>query len=160
GHADFSFTVKEGALVSLDATFRRLSVEDNGRRFALFGLDGTLPWHREEQRTASLRVSGGEVLRLPFGAFDLPLETRGIRMRMRNIEVPVLDGMLAVNDFAGSGEGEKWRWRFTGALKPISVEQLTTALSLPAMHGTLAATIPTVRYANETLNVDGDLVFK
>ncbi len=160
GHADFAFTVKEGALVSLDATFRRLSVEDNGRRFALFGLDGTLPWHREEQRTANLRVSGGEVLRLPFGAFNLPLETRGIRMRMRNIEVPVLDGKLAVNDFAGSGEGENWRWRFTGALTPISVEQLTTALSLPAMHGTLAATIPTVRYANTTLNVDGDLVFK
>lgn len=159
GRADFAFTVKDGALVSLDTTFRRASVEDKGRRFALFGLDGTLPWHREELRTASLRIAGGEVLRVPFGAFDLPLETRGIRMRMRNIEVPVLDGRLAVNDFAGSGEGASWRWRFAGAIKPVSVEQLTTALGMPAMHGTLAATIPTIRYADSTLNVDGDLVF-
>ena len=74
GHADFAFTVKDGALVSLDTTFRRASVEDKGRRFAFFGLDGALPWHREELRTASLHVAGGEILRIPFGAFELPLE--------------------------------------------------------------------------------------
>jgi hypothetical protein len=28
------------------------------------------------------------------------------------------------------------------------------------MHGTLSATIPTVRYQQETLNVDGALLFK
>ncbi|MDB5809165.1 MAG: hypothetical protein JWN94_1287 [Betaproteobacteria bacterium] len=160
GHADFAFVLKDSAMVSADAAFRRVSIEDNGRRFALFGLDGVFPWHREETKTAKLRIAGGEALRVPFGAFDLPLETRGLRVRMRDIEVPVLDGKLAISDFATSGERESWRWRFTGALKPISVEQLTTALGLPAMHGTLSATIPTVRYAQSTLNVDGALLFK
>ena len=160
GFVDFSFDMKDGAMVSAHALFKRVSVEDHGRRFALFGLDGNLPWHREEARTAQLRIAGGELLRVPFGAFDLPLETRGLRVRIRDAEVPVLDGKLSITDFATSGERETWRWRFTGALKPISVEQLTTALGLPAMHGTLSATIPTVRYADSKLNVDGALLFK
>lgn len=160
GRADFSFDMKDGAMVSGHALFKRVSVEDNGRRFALFGLEGELPWHREELRDAKLRVAGGELLRLPFGAFDLPFDTRGLRVRVRNVQVPVLDGGLSIADFATSGERDTWRWRFTGAITPISVEQLTAALGLPAMHGTLSATIPTVRYAQSTLNVDGDLLFK
>ena len=144
----------------VDAALKRVSVEDNARRFALFGLDGNLPWHREESKAAKLHIGGGEVLQVPFGAFDLPFDTRGLRVRIRDVEVPVLDGQVSIADFASSGEGDSWRWRFTGAIKPISVEQLTTALGLPAMHGTLSATIPTVRYHQSTLNVDGTLLFK
>ncbi len=160
GHADFALAIKDGTVVAVDTVFKRVSVEDNARRFAFFGLDGSLPWHREDLKTARLHMAGGEVLRVPFGAFELPLDTRGLRVRIRDVEVPVLDGGLSITDFATSGEGESWRWRFTGAIKPVSVEQLTTALGLPAMHGTLSATIPTVRYAKPTLNVDGALLFK
>ena len=159
GRADFALTIKDGEVTAADAAFRRVAVEDNGRRFALFGLDGQLPWHHEEVRTAKLHVTGGEVLRVPFGAFDLPVETRGLRVRVRDAEIPVLDGRLSIVDFVTSGERESWRWRFTGALKPVSVAQLTTALGLPAMHGTLAATIPVVRYQDSTLIVDGALTF-
>src|ERR1019366_3996339 len=81
-------------------------------------------------------------------------------VRIRDVEIPVLDGRVSITDFATSGERETWRWRFTGALKPVSVEQVTTALGVPAMHGTLSATISTVRYAQSTLNVDGALLFK
>ena len=160
GRADFALAIKDGAIVAIDAALKRVSVEDNARRFALFGLDGNLPWHREESKAAKLHIGGGEMLQVPFGAFDLPFDTRGLRVRIRDVEVPVLDGRVSIADFASSGEGDSWRWRFTGAIKPISVEQLTTALGLPAMHGTLSATIPTVRYHQSTLNVDGTLLFK
>jgi hypothetical protein len=160
GHADFTLAIKDGDIVSVDTVFKQVSVEDNSRRFALFGLDGTLPWHREDLKTAKLHMTGGEVLRVPFGAFDLPFETRGLRLRIRDVEIPVLDGKISVADFASSSERESWRWRFTGAIKSISVEQLSTSLGLPAMQGTLSATIPNVRYAQSTLNVDGALLFK
>jgi hypothetical protein len=119
-----------------------------------------MPWHREETRPAKLRVAGGELLRVPFGAFDLPFETRGIRVRVHDVRIPVLDGALSVNDFATSGERETWRWRFAGGIAPISMQQLTTALGLPVMHGTLSAEIPTVSYQQSTLKVDGALLFK
>jgi hypothetical protein len=160
GHADIFLDVRDGALIAANAVFRRVSVEDLGRRFALFGLSGTLPWHRVELRTAKLQVAGGEVLRVPFGAFELPLDTRGLRVRVRDAQIPVLDGKLAVSDFAASDERDTWRWRFTGGITPISMQQLTTALGLPVMHGTLSATIPTVSYDQSTIKVGGTLLFK
>jgi hypothetical protein len=107
-----------------------------------------------------LKVAGGEVLHVPFGAFELPFDTRGLRVRIRDVQIPVLDGKLAVNNFAASDERETWQWRFAGAILPISMQQLTAALGLPVMHGTLSAEIPAVSYRQSTLKVDGALLFK
>jgi hypothetical protein len=160
GHADIALDIKAGAIVAADAVFRRVSVEDNGRRFALFGLNGSLPWHHEELKSARLQVAGGEILHVPFGPFELPFDTRGLRVRIHDVQIPVLDGKLTVSDFATSGERDTWRWRFTGAIVPISMQQLTTALGLPVMHGTLSAVIPTVSYRESTIKADGALLFK
>ena len=160
GRADIALEVKDGVVVAGNLEFRRASAEDKGRRFALFGLTGSLPWQREQATMAKLRVEGGELLRVPFGAVDLPLETRGMSVRMRDIEVPLLGGKLSIRDFATSGERESWRWRFTGGITPVSLEQLTTALGLPVMHGTLSAEIPEVNFRQSTLTVGGALSFR
>ncbi len=160
GRADISFDVKAGAVTSADLVLKRISIEDGARRFALFGIDGKLPWDREQLTSARLRLDGGEVLNVPFGAFELPLEMRGIRVRTHDVRIPVLDGMLLINDFATSGERESWRWRFRGGITPVSMQRFTTALGLPAMHGTLSAVIPAVSYQKSILKVDGELLFK
>jgi hypothetical protein len=160
GRADISLEVRDGTVAAADVALRRVSIEDKDRRFALFGLAGRLPWHREQLTSAKLRIEGGEVLRVPFGAFDLPLEMRGIRVRMHDVQIPILDGKLLVNDFTTSGERESWRWRFSGGITPVSMQQFTTALGLPVMHGTLSAVIPAVNYQQSTLKVDGALLFR
>ena len=160
GRVDIALEIKNGAVAVTDLTFRRLSVEDKMRRFALFGLSGRLPWNREQPTSARLQLDGGEVLQMPFGAFELPLEMRGIGVRMRDVQIPVLDGKLLVNDFDATSMGENWRWRFSGGIAPISMERFTTELGLPVMHGTLSATIPAVSYQQSTLKIDGALLFK
>ncbi len=159
GRVDIAVEVVDGAPISGQVSLARVSVEDKARRFALFGLSGSIPWHREQLTAAKLRLDGGELLHVPYGAFDLPLELRGIRVRARDVQIPVLDGRLLVNDFATSGERESWRWRFSGALAPISMQQLTAALGLPVMHGTLSAAIPTVTYQESTVRANGALLF-
>ena len=158
GKADIALAVKNGAVIAADVEFRRVSVEDRNRRFALFGLSGSMPWHREEPRVAKLQLAGGEVLRVPFGAVDLPIDTRGMSVRVRDVRIPVFDGALSIADFSTLGEGAGWR--FTGGIAPISMQQLTAALGLPVMHGTLSAVIPAVSYQQSTLKVDGALLFK
>ncbi len=160
GRVDIAVELRDGKLTAVDLGLKRVFLEDKGRRFALFGLDGNLPWRSDEASTAQLRVAGGEVLRLPFGAFDLPLEMRGIRVRTRQVQIPLLDGRLTISDFAADGEGGNWRWRYSGGITPISMQQFTTALGLPVMHGTLSAVIPTVSYRQSTLKVDGALLFQ
>ena len=160
GRADVAVEVRDGRFTAIDLGLKGVAFEDKGRRFAVFGVDGILPWRGDDPASAQLRVKGGEVLHVPFGAFDLPLEMRGIRVRTREVQIPVLDGRITVSDFATSGEGEGWRWRFKGDVTPVSMEQFTTALGLPVMHGTLAAVIPAVSYQQSTLKVDGALLFK
>ena len=160
GDADIALEVKDGAVIAAGLEFRRVSIEDKRRRFALFGLTGSMPWQRDQSTTAKLRLAGGELLGVPFGAADLPIETRGAQVRMRDIEIPLLGGKLYVKDFAAGGERESWDWRFTGGLTPIPLQQLTTTLGLPVMHGTLSADVPVMNYRQSTLTVDGALLFK
>ncbi len=159
GRLDIALAMNDGGLVTANLGLRRVSIEDRSRRFALFGLSGSVPWHREQSTAAQLRVDGGEILHLPFAAFDLPLELRGMRVRARDVHIPILDGKLLVSEFSTSGERESLRWRFSGAIAPISMQQFTAALGLPVMHGTLSAAIPTVSYQESTLKADGALLF-
>lgn len=160
GRADIAVEVRDGKFTAVDVGLKKISLEDKGLRFALFGLDGDLPWRSDEASSAQLRIAGGKVLRLPFGAFELPLEMRGVKVRTRQVQIPVLDGRLTIGDFDADGEGGIWRWRYSGGITPISMQQFTTALGLPVMHGTLSAVIPTVSYEQATLKVDGALLFK
>jgi hypothetical protein len=160
GRATVSVEVRDGRFTAVDLGLKSVAFEDKGRRFAVFGVDGNLPWRGDDPASAHLRVNGGEVLHVPFGAFDLPLEMRGIRVRTREVQIPVLDGRITVTDFATSGEGEGWRWRFSGGVTPVSMQQFTTALGLPVMHGMLSAVIPEVSYRQSTLKVDGALLFR
>ena len=158
GRADIAVELRDGKVTAVDLALRKIAFEDKGRRFALFGLDGNLPWRSDEASAAQLRITGGEVLHLPFGAFDLPLELRGLKVRTRQVQIPVFDGGLTVSDFAA--DGEDGTWRYSGGITPVSMQRFTTALGLPVMHGTLSAVIPTVGYQQSTLKVDGELLFK
>ncbi|MCW5606021.1 MAG: hypothetical protein KIT18_15880, partial [Burkholderiales bacterium] len=100
GRADVALELRNGAVHAADLVLRQVSFEDRARRFALFGVNGTLPWHRDQLTAARLTLVGGEVLRVPFGTVDLPLELRGIRVRTKRIVVPVLDGRVTISDFA------------------------------------------------------------
>lgn len=155
-----SVQLRNGALHAADVEFHGVSLEDGTRRFALFGVNGRLPWHSSEATTADVSIEGGEVLRLPFGAARLPVRMQGLRFALEKLEVPLLDGKLAVNDFRTVSGTSGWRWRFRAAIAPISMERFTQNLGLPAMHGTLSAEIPEVRYGRSTLTVDGALLFR
>jgi hypothetical protein len=159
GHVDLSVRYEGGTLRAADVTLRKVSFEDRERRFAAFGIDGHLPWDREQPTAGRLQFAGGELFRIPFGGFAVALEMRGIRTRMHDVQIPVLDGSFTVKDFAASGEREGWRWRFAGAMTPVSMERLTAALGVPVMRGTLAAQIPAVTYRDSTVQADGALVF-
>jgi hypothetical protein len=153
--------VRDAALEAMEIALQDLSFEDHGRRFAVFGANGRIPWHRTDDTRLDLEVKGGEVLRIPFGAVKLPLSMRGMRFRLESVEIPVLDGKLTVRGFATDPPGEQdWRWGFIGALAPVSLERLTQAFGWPTMHGTLSAEIPRVLYSESTLRLGGALKFR
>ncbi|OGA47031.1 MAG: hypothetical protein A3G24_01005 [Betaproteobacteria bacterium RIFCSPLOWO2_12_FULL_62_13] len=160
GGVEIDARIENAQLASLELKLDKFSVEDIGRRFGLFGVNGRVPWHYSEPTQADLAIEGGEVLRLPFGSVRLPVAMRGLRFALDKLEVPLLDGALSVNDFRTISASGGWRWRFSGGVTPISMSRFTRSVGLPTMHGTLSAVIPEVRYGESTLAVDGALVFK
>jgi len=156
-----SLRIRAAALEALEIAVHDVSFEDHNRRFAVFGANGRIPWHHSDTTRLDLEIKGGEALGIPFGAVKLPLTMRGMRFRLENVEIPVLDGRLAMKGFAADPPGdEDWRWSFSGALTPVSMEQFTQAIGWPTMHGSVSMEIPKVAYARSTLTLGGALIFK
>ncbi|MBA2351080.1 MAG: hypothetical protein ACR2FI_02025 [Burkholderiales bacterium] len=160
GRAGFDVRFGDGAVQALTLALQGVSLEDKQRRFAIFDLDANVPWQRSVPTRAGIRISGGEVFRLPLGAAQVPLEMNGLSFAIPKTEIPILDGRLALSDFRAEKSGEEWQWQFGAGLTPVSMERLTQDLGLPRMLGSLSGVIPAVRYRDSTLSVDGALLFK
>ena len=145
----------------VDVRLDNVSFEDKTQhRFALFEVSGSVPWRMDAQTQAAVTVRGGELLKMPVGAFAIPLVMNGTRFELKQLRVPLLDGQVDVRDFVAHTGAASWDWQFTGEIGGISMDKFTAALGLPVMHGTLAASLPLVRQVKSTLRVDGALFLK
>ena len=160
GKARLTAQWRKDGLEAMTVTLDGVSFEDANRRFAVFGAQGRIPWHRSEETAIDLEMKGGELLRVPFGQVRLPLSMRGMRFRLDTVALPLLDGTLTMRGFATEPPKEGWRWAFRGGLSPVSMARFTEAVGLPTMHGTISAEIPRVAYSRSTLQVDGALLVK
>jgi hypothetical protein len=150
-----------GGLQGMDVNLSRLSFEDRAqRRFALFDVNGLVPWRAREATRATFSARGGEILKMPVGAFSATVDMNGLYFAMKALRVPLLDGRLEVNDFIAQASPDGWFWQFTGGAEGISMDRLTAALGAPVMHGELSLRLPMVRNVNAQLRVDGALSMK
>ncbi|MDD1713380.1 MAG: hypothetical protein LUQ69_09480 [Methanoregulaceae archaeon] len=165
GRVNLDWQARGGETTRFDLTLQDASVEDAEQRFALRGVNAEIPWASGEERQADIRVQGGSMWRLPLGAFRIPVTMRGWNFSIPAVAVPVVDGTLNIADFQAKREGADWQWQFSGGLTPVSMEQLSDALKLPVMHGTLSGMIPHVSYARtagsgSALRMDGALLVR
>ena len=161
GRISAEFLLNEKGMQSVDVRLAGVSFEDKTqRRFALFDVNGSVPWRADAQTQAAMTVKGGELLKMPVGAFAIPLGMNGMRFDLKQLRVPLLDGYIDVRDFLARAGTSSWYWQFNGEIGGISMDKFTAALGLPVMHGTLAATIPMVRHIKSALRVDGALNLK
>jgi hypothetical protein len=144
-------------LATAQIEFGNVSFEDRQRRFAVFGLNGRVPWRQGEQTTGELTIKGAEFLKVPVGAVRALMRVRTSRVDIVTMRVPIFDGAVVLRDFAAAKADDGWRWRFSGEVVPISMVQLTGAFDLPLMHGALAGKIPELRYRRGTIAMDGAL---
>ena len=160
GEVTVAAQLGSGEIRALEVALNGVSLEDQNRRFALFGMNGHIPWRQDAVTTADVVINGGEVWHLPFGGIKLPLRMQKLRFDLAKLVIPVLDGALIVNEFLATSEADGWHWRFSGGIAPVSVMQFAQAIGWPTMHGSLSGVIPMVSYARSTLTVDGALLFK
>jgi hypothetical protein len=145
-------------LTALDLDLDGVSIAEGGRRFGLSALSGPLRWRSDGATEGRLAVGGAFLDKLPLDGFELPWRAQGMRFAVPRLDIPVLDGRLRIENLRAAREDGAWRWEFGGALEPVSMERLSVALGLPAMRGSLSASIPRVSHAASTISLDGALI--
>ncbi len=126
----------------------------------LEGISGALDWsNTNNSQVSHLAWRGGRVYGVSFGESTLTgrLEKQGFTL-LEPAFLPVLDGGLSITDLTVTGVASaNPTWRFSGAIKPISVELLTSALEWPTFGGELSGSVPSVHYADGVVAADGSI---
>jgi len=159
GRADVTGEYRDGALRSLQLGLHEVSVADAAGRFALQGVNSDIDWRADEARSVQIAFAGGTLLGAALGAGRWDINMNGLDFAVPQAELPILDGNLALRDLHVYRKADVWLWQFSGALSPISMEQLSTAAGWPKMLGMLAGRIPKVSYDGNAISVEGALLF-
>ena len=160
GTADANVNLKQGQVNEASLAIHQGAVQQDEKQLSINGINANLAWQQNQARDNRISVSGGKLGKLEIGPFKVKASVAADRMALDPLRIPILDGALSVDAVEARREAEGWKWTLSAAVQPISMLRLSQALQLPTMHGTLSAIIPQVRYAQQSLQVDGALLFK
>ena len=156
GTADFSLRGAAGEIVEATLRLANAGVNAPQRGLALEQLNVQWRHARAAPQPFSFNLDALRVRDLAFGPIRAHGETRDGRLRVPSLVVPLLDGFLGLAEI----EIGRDAFQLQGALTPVSMEQLTSALGWHPLGGQLAFVLPRVQYRASTLAVDGALLFK
>ena len=157
GSADFTFKLKNGVFSSLQIDLNDVNIVDSRGRFAFHRIDAHIPWRFDRTTVADINMMNGHLLHIPLGAVRVPLEINKFDLFLPQLALPVLDGVLSLEDFSAAYTDKGWQWKFNSKLAPVTMAALTEALQIQQMHGTLSAFIPEVSYDGSNVLVNGVL---
>lgn len=158
GLAALKFEIENAEAKSFHLLLKDMDVADKNKKFALYKLNANIPWDYDVAKQIQIRYQGGELLHLPLGKANIEGILNRYAFTSALIELPILDGKLALSDISAANTGGDWYWHLSAKLTPISMEDFSAALNLPRMNGKASAETPLVTYAAGELTTDGSLV--
>ncbi len=160
GKGDLKLAMRDGDIRSAHLKLQQVDLEDKDGRFGLYKLNTDLPWDYNQVRPVRLTYEGGHLLKLPLGRTDIKASLERYSLTAQEIDLPLLDGGLNLRDISAVWVDKGWHWHLRAEVVPISMTDLSHALSWPAMQGKVSASIPLVTYSQGVLMTEGDLRFK
>ena len=137
-----------------------LDVVDGDGRLAIEGLRGGLDWAAQGERPASaLAWRSLKFYRIDSGAAQSRWQSRdGTLSLQQPLQLPVLQGQLRIGQLdwrpaAGKGQRLATSLVVTG----VDMAAFSRAMGWPAFPGTLAGAIPSLRWVDDRLELDGGL---
>lgn len=158
GLASLKFEMENAEAKSFHLLLKDVDIADKNKKFALYKLNANIPWDYDIAKQIQVRYQGGELLHLPLGKTNIEALLNRYAFTSALIELPILDGKLALSDISAAHAGGDWYWHLSAKLTPIAMEDFSAALNLPRMKGKASAEIPLVTYAAGELTTDGSLV--
>ncbi len=148
--------------VQVGLQFQHLSVDDPKQRFALDNANANIFWHADKgQRQASFldwqRLTI-KAIPIDHGRLDFAIYDKHFDL-IRKAHLPILGGVFTIEhfgfEFLKVGDADV---HFKGAVSDLSLAKLSKTLGWKVLSGELNGVIPSVRYRNKKLDLDGELV--
>lgn len=147
----------------LSLHFEQVFIDDEARRFSLYGLNGDIELHAGEVPVAStVEWIGGALYKVPIGAgrIDWLSAQRGLKVAGWQ-DLALFDGVFRLDSLEVLDFGlDKTKIALSGTLTPITLSAFTAAFGWMPLSGKLSGEIPRLTYSGNRLNIDGDLTFK
>ena len=141
--------------------FKQVYIDDDARRFSLYGLDGDIIVHAgEDLRQSRISWLSAAVYNIQIGEgrIDWLSANRSLKVDSWH-DVAVFDGefrmdSLEIDQFSV----DRTKVALSGTLTPITLSALTAAFGSIPLSGKLSGTIPRLSYSENRLKMDGDLL--
>ncbi|MGB5352995.1 MAG: hypothetical protein WBN32_05225 [Woeseia sp.] len=141
-----------------------LILDDLKRRFALYGINGTLHWPGPDASPGAAPASqlswdSGNAYNVEVGASQIDARLGGDDFELlQPLRIPTMGGALLVNQlvvndyFSNDTNG-----LLDAELEPVQLGQLSGAFGWPAFSGSLAGRLPLLQYQGNAMTVGGTL---
>jgi hypothetical protein len=161
GGASATLRIAAGKPRDLDARLSAVNAVDTKARFTLAGLGGELRWNAGAQAQAGeLRWDSGALFGIGLGPARFAFASSGGELRLSQpAAIEALGGQLRLEQLrwqAPEGEGHA-RFQFGMAVDKLDLASLSQRLGWPAFTGTISGRIPSARFQDDVLDIDGGL---
>jgi hypothetical protein len=160
GQLDGRLDLQADGLRSFAFHTDRLDLADGAGRLAVDNLRGGLDWAAQGERPATtLAWDGLGVYRIANGAATSRWQSRGGALALQQpMAVPVLGGQLHVNALDWRPAAAKGQRLSTSlVLTGVDMGDFSKAVGWPQFPGTLGGAIPSLRWADDRIVLDGGL---
>ena len=156
GQADLQLEGSAARLERAALKLRDAGIEAPQRALALDKLNTDLRYTASGSAPFSLTLQALRIRDLTLGPVETQGQMRDGRLTIPNLLIPLMGGVLALAEIEIGQDAAQLQ----GALTPVPMEQLTTALGWHPLGGELSFVLPRVTYGKSTLAMDGALLFK
>ena len=160
GQLNGSMDLRADGLRRFTFTTDGLDLADADGRVAINGLQGGLDWATQgEQPATSLSWNSLQFYRINNGAAQSRWQSRaGMLSLQQPLDVPVLNGRLHISQLDWSPAAAKGQRLATSlALTGVDMAAFSQAMGWPAFPGTLAGAVPSLRWVDDHIELDGGL---
>ncbi|HWU75525.1 MAG TPA: hypothetical protein VN043_03410 [Rhodanobacter sp.] len=160
GQLSGSMDLRVDGLRRFAFTTDALDLADADGRVAINGLQGGLDWAALDERPATtLSWNKLQFYRIDSGAAKSRWQSRAGTLSLQQpLEMPVLGGRLHVSQLDWNPAAEKGQRLATSlALTGIDMAAFSQAVGWPAFPGTLGGAVPSLRWVDDRIELDGGL---
>jgi len=161
GSFSASISINNREIKRLSVDLNSISLSDNAGRFSIYELSSHLHASNGfDDGQLSLSWQGAELYRLLLGASELGFDISKKNLAVTSpFSIPLYDGALKVFKLSVEDlQADHPAVIFDGILTPVSLSSLSSAMGWPTLDGSMSGVIPSVRYDDSGLTVDGILL--